>query len=40
MNGKNKLEHYITIGWKGLPVSNALVYFAHSSITKKIKCCE
>ncbi len=30
MNGPNKLECYITIGWKGLAVTNTLAYWVHS----------
>jgi hypothetical protein len=29
MNGPNKLQRYITLGWKGLLVTNALAYSAH-----------
>ncbi len=32
--GHNKLECYITLGWKGLPVANTLAYSAHSYITQ------
>jgi hypothetical protein len=28
MNGPNKVKCYITLGWKGLPETNALAYFA------------
>jgi len=27
--GPNKIEHCSVPGWKGLPVSNALVYWTH-----------
>ncbi len=27
-------------GWKGLPGTNTLAYFARSKVTKKIKCCK
>jgi hypothetical protein len=26
MGGPNKLEYYITLAWKGLPVTNGLAY--------------
>jgi hypothetical protein len=26
MNGSNKLDCYITLGWKGLPVTDTLAY--------------
>ncbi len=29
MNGPNKLECYITLGWTGLPGTNTLAYWAH-----------
>ncbi len=35
MNGPNKLECYITPGWKGLLETNNLGYWAHSQVTKK-----
>ncbi len=28
------------MGWKGLPVTNTQAYWIHSSVQKKIKCCE
>jgi len=37
MNGPNKLECYITLGLKGLPVTNSLVYSAHSKAMKKLE---
>jgi len=33
MNGPNKLDCYITLGWKG-PWTNTLAYWAHSYIDK------
>jgi hypothetical protein len=30
MNGPNKLEYYITLGWKGLIVKNTLAYLSLS----------
>jgi hypothetical protein len=36
----NKLECYITSGWKGLQGTNALAYSAHSKVTKKMKFSE
>ncbi len=39
MNGPNKLECYITQGWK-LPVTTTPAYWALSQVKKKIKCCE
>jgi hypothetical protein len=30
MNSPNKLQCYITLVWKGLPVANTLTYWAHS----------
>jgi hypothetical protein len=30
LNELNKLEFYITQGWKGMPWKNALAYWAHS----------
>jgi hypothetical protein len=29
-HGSNKLECYITLGWKGLSGTNSLTYWAHS----------
>jgi len=40
MNEPTKLKCYVTPGWKGLPGVNVLTYWAHSSATKKVKCCE
>jgi hypothetical protein len=40
MNGPNMLECYITIGWKGLSVTNTLAYWVQSSVAKKIYSCE
>jgi hypothetical protein len=31
---------YVTLGWKGLPKTNTLAYWAHSQVVKKMKCCE
>jgi len=35
MYQSNKLECYITLGWKGLPVANALRYLASLSVTRE-----
>jgi hypothetical protein len=35
MTGPNKLERYVTLGWKGMPVTHALAYLAHSLVMKK-----
>ncbi len=32
MNGANKLESYISLDWKDLPITNALAYWAHSPV--------
>ncbi len=40
MNGQNKLEGYITQGLKDIPMTNSLVFWAHSYGTKKIKSCD
>jgi hypothetical protein len=40
MNQPNKLECYITLGWKGLQVKNTLAYWVYLEVTKKIKGCE
>jgi hypothetical protein len=37
MNGPDKLEHCITVGWKGMPETNTLAYLAHLQVTKKMK---
>jgi hypothetical protein len=29
MNRPNKSECYVTLGWKGLPGTNTVVYWAH-----------
>jgi hypothetical protein len=34
----NNLECYITLGWKGLPVTNTLAYWVKSLVTIKLKC--
>ncbi len=36
----DELKCYITLGWKSLPMTNALAYRAYSCVTNKIKCCE
>ncbi len=36
MNGPNQLEHYITIGWKGLLGKNILAFGAHIYVMKKM----
>jgi hypothetical protein len=38
-NGLNKLKSYSALSWIGLPGTNALTYWAHSSVMKKMKCC-
>ncbi len=40
MDGPNKLEHYITLSKKSLPGTYTTAYWAYTSVTKKIKCCE
>jgi hypothetical protein len=35
MNGPNKLDHYITLGWKGLPGTITLAYWIHSILESK-----
>ncbi len=40
MNGSNKQECEITLGLKGLSGTNTLAYCTHSSVIKKMKCCE
>ncbi len=35
-----KLECYITLGWKGFPVTNTIAYWDYSQARKKMKCCE
>ncbi len=37
INRPNKLECYITLGWKDLPGTNALAYWAHLNVMRKIK---
>ncbi len=39
-NGPNKPDNYSTLHWKGLPLTNTQGYWAHSWVTKKMKCCE
>ncbi len=36
-DGPNKLECYIKLGWKGLPITNTLIYYA---CFMSMKCCE
>ncbi len=36
----NKLDCYITLGWKDLTVANTLAYWAYLKGIKKMKCCE
>ncbi len=40
MNGHNKRDCYISLGWKGFPLTNTLANWEHSQVTKKMKCCE
>ncbi len=40
MNQPNKLDCYITVGCKCLPVTNSLTYWACSQVTNKMKFCE
>jgi hypothetical protein len=40
MNGPNKQECYIILGWKGSSGANTLAFWSHLYDTKKIKCCE
>ncbi len=40
MNQPNKLECYITLGWKGLPMANTLTYCYNSQCLKKMEGCE
>jgi hypothetical protein len=35
MNGLNKLDHYIPLGWRGLPGTKALAYWPHSILESK-----
>jgi ABC-type lipoprotein release transport system permease subunit len=37
MNGPNKLECYITLGWKGLLGTNALAYWARLNVKNYLK---
>jgi hypothetical protein len=39
-NRPNKLEFYITLGWKGLLPDNTIAYLAHLYVMKKMKCSE
>ncbi len=34
LNGPNKLQYYITLGWKGLPWTYSLTYLANLLVTK------
>jgi hypothetical protein len=38
MIGPNKIEHYVALGWKGMPAINNLAYVAHSYDTGKKYC--
>jgi hypothetical protein len=38
--GSDKLECCPTLGWKCSPLTNILIYWAHSKVSKKIKSCE
>jgi hypothetical protein len=40
MNGPDKLEHFITLGQEGLPVTHTIAYWVNSQVMKKMKCCE
>jgi hypothetical protein len=40
MNGPNKLESSLLVNLSGLVWFNALAYWAHMYVTKKMKCCE
>jgi hypothetical protein len=40
MNGPNKLECYITLGWKGLHRTNTLAYSTYLPVTKETKTSE
>jgi hypothetical protein len=35
ISGANKLDHYISLGWKGLQGTNTLAYWAHSFTERK-----
>jgi hypothetical protein len=35
MNGPNKLECYITLGWTSMPGTNTLGYIIHLYVTKE-----
>ncbi len=37
MNEPNKVECYITIVWKGLPLANTLAYWTNLQVLKKMK---
>jgi hypothetical protein len=39
-NMPDKLECYITLGRKGLPVTNNLAFWTHLKVMKKMKYCE
>jgi hypothetical protein len=36
----SKIEYYITLGWKCLPGTNTLAYWAPLQVAKKLKFCE
>ncbi len=36
LNGPSKLMCYITLGWKSLPVTNTVAYWARLKVTKKL----
>ncbi len=40
VNTASGLPANIILGWKRLSGSNTLAYWAHSKVTKIIKCCE
>ncbi len=39
-NGSNKLDYLSLASLSSLVLCNTLAYYAHSYVTKKIKCCE
>jgi hypothetical protein len=39
-NDPNKLECFITLGWRGFPLTNTLGYWTNLWVKKKMKCCE
>jgi hypothetical protein len=38
INGHNKLELQITLGWKNMSGINALAYWSHLYVSKRISC--